>query len=357
MQFSNEVVTIVWYTTIGFLFLSIVSFLAFFVLKWIASHRIEVVNHNIKYYKSEQFFLDTLPKDSKQLISYIYELGRRMILTDDPKEKEKIKQYIEEKNIIEIIEKRYDKASSKIKKLHYLSLLVVLSSPKEKERFKQLVYNSDSSFEYITLSLYGFSILCKDAKDLFELYSMLKWLYNTKYVDRRYVQFFFALAIKDMEYNQIVKFIYMIIKDMMHMPTVIAFIYALAQIPKHRQLKNIFLEIQHQHKDNHELTSAIIRLMKAWDIKSNHLILENYNSSSDIVRIAVARLGFDLLNKPKRYKLICYLYDSNKIVRKNFYTSLLEHEVSKEDILHMQEELYKENKYIKHLMSTCLEFK
>jgi hypothetical protein len=357
MDFSNDVVLIVWYLTIGFFFVSIISFFAFFVLKWISSHRIKVVKRNISYYQSEAFLLDTLPKDNKKLLSYIYELGHRMNITDDIFEKEKIQQYIQDKHILTIVEKKYDKARLKIKKLHYLSLLAILNNPKEKMRFREIVYNRENSLEYVTLSLYGYALVTITAKDLFELYSMLKWLYNTKYVDRRYNQFFFALAIKDMEYNEIVRFIYMTIQDLMHIPTVISFIYALSQIEKHKQLKSIFLDIQRQHKNNAELTAAILRLMKTWNVRSNHLILENYNSSDDIVRIAIANLGLDVLNKTKHYKLICYLYDENKIVRSNFHSALLRHNITKEEILEMEKELYSENRYLTYAMSSCLEFK
>jgi len=357
MNFSNQVVLIVWYLTIGFLFLSIVSFIAFFILKWIASQRIEVVKRNIKYYQSKDFLLDKLPRDSKKLNSYIYNLCTRMRTTDDIKEKEKIQNYIKEKHIVEIVEKQYDRAFFKVKKLHYLSLLVLLNNPEEQKRFKQIVSNRENSLEYVTLSLYGFAILTKTSKELFELYSMLKWLYNTRYVDRRYLQFFFALAIQDMDYKEIVKFIYLTIKDFMHMPTVIAFIYALSEIEKHKQLKNIFLYIQRQHRTNAELTAAIVRLMKNWNVKSNQLILENYNSPQDIVRIAIASFGLDILNKTKHYKLMCYLYDNNKIVRKNFYSSILKHNITKEEILEMQKKLYSESKYVKYAISTYTEFK
>jgi len=356
MQFSNSIVSIVWYTTVIFFFFSIFSLIVFFILKWLASHRINVVSRNIKFYQSEQFFLDNLPKDNKKLISYIYELGRRMILTNDAQEKDKIRKYIESKNIIEIVDKKYDSSYLKLKKIYYLSLLAVLNHPSEKKRFRALIYNKQNTLEYTTLSLYGFAVQSSTSKELYELYQMLHWVYENKYVDRRYCQFFFVLTVKNMTYSELFDFFYLIVKETIHIPTMIALIYALSQLPRHENLQNVFLSIQRHTNNNAEVTAAIIRLLRVWDVKADQFILANYNDDNDIVRIAISKHALAMTHKSKHYKLLCYLYDPNLNVRNNFYASILEHNITREDIQDMLTILYKERSKSK-FMSSCLELK
>jgi len=357
MNFSNTTVEIVWYLTIGFFFVSIVSLFVFFILKWIASQKFEVVKRNVKYYQSIQFFRKELPKNNKKKFSYIYELGRRMVLTDNSLERKQIEQYIEEKKIIPIIEKKYDRAILKLKKLYYLSLLVVLSRTRPEPRFDKILSDKNISIEYITLALYGKAIRCKTSNDLFDIYKHLKNIYMNKYVDRRFVQFYFAIAIKDISHNEIIEFLDKAIDDLIHIPTIIAFIYALSQTTNHKSLQNTFIKIQRYYKQNVELTVAIMRLLVSWNVKSNSLILDNYESDNYIVRLTCAKFGFDLLHKTKYYKLVCYLYDPNSFVRNNFNQALHKYKFTTKEIFQMLTEKYDEYDHLRYYMMSCMEHK
>jgi hypothetical protein len=357
MNFSNTTVVVVWYLTIGFFFISIISFFVFFILKWVASHKIELVKRNMKYYQSTYFLKKELPKNNKKRISYIYELGSRMVLTTDELEKQKIKNYIKEKNIISIIEDAYDNSYLKIRRLYYLSLLAVLSSNSNGSRFKTILNDNQISFECITLALYNKSIRCKNSDDLLVLYKYLKHIYINRFVDRRFVQFYFVIAIKDISYTEINKFLDDVVNDSIHIPTIIAFIYALSQNKKNKILLSTFMNIQKYYKNNTELTVAIMRLFASWNVKSNRIVLDNYESKNDIVRLTCAKLGFDLLNKTKYYKLSCYLYDPNIVVRNNFNNTFHKYGMSSKEISEMLVEKYNEVHNLKYFMNSCIEDK
>jgi len=340
MIVNNLLFEIIWIVTELFFIFSIILLLLLTLARHISSYRVTHISKSVTTYQDDILYTDELPSQHREFVSFCYALGIRLSSSKTEIEKNTIKRYIKNKDILNRLYGMYNSSSLKTKKLYYLLLIVLLQGRKYKVLYRDILRKQDSSnkdnytfeqIEFSILSLYGLALVCRSSDDLRELYYHLDDMDNQKFISQKLSQFFFNIATQSMREQNIILFIYGIgSHKIKSMTTLCAFIYSLRDYGTTEDMQIALLDLQERMSEEVSLLVAIIRVLYEWDSKPAMLVMRYFNHPNDIVRIVCSKIALDIVPLLSVHRLLVYLCDPNINVQKNFRESLAKHSVGVE---------------------------
>ena len=224
--------------------------------------------------------------------------------------------------------KRYKKSFLKISRRFFYSKLLFVASPRLKGFYVEQL-DQQKHFEMMLYALYSFSDLAEDRDDLIQIFTTLKTNYD-RGISLKFCEFVFTQAFESVPIEEIRSFFLFLEKQTQETMLLKSIISAVGDM-KYTALQNDIRKLYEGHKDDKLVFVTYLRALYKMEVHDCALIKAYYLEEAAIIRINLSKYALFLC--PATFEqLYIYMFDKNYYVRRNFFESLKEIKISREQI-------------------------
>ncbi len=224
--------------------------------------------------------------------------------------------------------KRYKKSFLKISRRFFYSKLLFVASPRLKGFYVEQLAQQ-KHFEMMLYALYSFSDLAEDEDDLVKIFVTLKSNYD-RGISLKFCEFVFTQAFENVPLNEIRSFFLFLEKQTQETMLLKSIISAIGEM-KYMALQNEIRKLYERHKDDKMVFVTYLRALYKMEAHDCALVKEYYLEEAAVIRINLSKYALFLC--PATFEdLYIYMFDKNYYVRRNFFESLKEIKISREQI-------------------------
>ena len=224
--------------------------------------------------------------------------------------------------------KRYKKSFLKVSRRFFYSKLLFVASPRLKGFYVEQL-DQQKHFEMMLYALYSFSDLAEDEDDLVKIYTALQTHYD-RGISLKFCEFVFTQAFESVPLENIRSFLLSLEKQTQETMLLKSIISAIGDM-KYTALQSEIRRLYEGHKDDKLVFVTYLRALYKMEVHDCALVKEYYLEEAAVIRINLSKYALFLC--PATFEdLYIYMFDKNYYVRRNFFESLKEIRVSREQI-------------------------
>jgi len=337
-----ELLDIVWIATQIFFVLSIFLLIVLVIARVASSYRVSFISESLKEYQLGIKRGIEVPKGHKDFMTFSYALGMMLVGNMNSEDRVYLNNYITKHKILDRLTINYHNAYMEPQKIYYLLLISLMRREESKDIYRGVLENIKKvkqKIEFKILALYGLASVCYKLEDMLEIYDYLTRMDSKKFISQKMSQFFFTLALRNINLEEIMKFIrHKGSKDVENMMVFCAFLYALPSIDMNEKLVDAIKYLQQSMPDDTMLLVATIRSIYQGGGDIHDLILKYHDDSRDVLRIVCSKIAIDVMPLSYIYLFVPYLCDKNNYVKENIIEAFIKHNLKAEDIIPILDE-------------------